>query len=155
MHRQLRTFLLLVIVLASGCATRKPDNFIDTVHGYLRCNTGLRDVDKTMLAISHEYGFQHLHSKYQGIGHEDNHKVLYGYNTTSYSVPEDKTLTLETVAEKGQPLHVKFKMDTGGLYSREEIMIEIARRIGVLPNAKALEVKHSLPSTKTETKENL
>ena len=143
MLRQLTTFLLFVMVLASGCSKRGPGCFIDTVHGYLRCNKDLRDIDRAMLEIRREYGFQHLRTENQSTD-------AIQYNTTSYLVPGDKELTLEAVAEKGQPTHIKFKMDAGGLYSREEIVIELARRIDVLPNAKALKVKKPLENNKSE-----
>ena len=148
MLKQLTTYLVLSLVLVNGCAKRKSDSFIDTVHGYLRCNKDLRDIDTAMLEISREYGFQHLHTENQSTD-------AIQYNTTSYLVPRDKELTLETVAEKGQPIHIKFKMEPGGLYSREEIMIELARRIEVLPKAKPLKVKDPLQNNKIVTNSNL
>ena len=134
MFRQITTYLILMLVLVNGCAKRKSDSFIDTVHGYLRCNRALRDINTAMLAISREYALKHLRTENQSTD-------TIQYNTTSYLVPGDKELTLETVAEKGQSIHIRFKMEQGGLYTREEIMIELARRINVLPNAKALKVK--------------
>ena len=135
MPGKLTTYLILSLVLLNGCAKRKPDFFIDTVHGYLRCTKDIRDIDKAMLEISREYDFQHLRTENQSAD-------AIQYNTTSYLVPADIELTLEIVAEKAQPTHIKFKMEPGGLYSREEIMIELARRINLLPNAKPLEVKN-------------
>ena len=79
MIKRSTTFLILMLVLVNGCAKREPDHFIDTVHGYLRCNAGLRNVDAQMLTMCHDYAFRTLRSEYQGIGHEDGHRVLYGY----------------------------------------------------------------------------
>ena len=155
MFRQFTAFLIFSLIFAYGCNKHTPDYFIDTVHGYLRCDTGLQDVSKAMIEICHEYGFKQLHSMYQGIGNEDDRKVLYGYVTSSYLIPGDKTVTLETVAEKGQPLHIRFKTESGGLYSQEEIMTELARRINILPDAKALEVKEPLENNKTISENNL
>ena len=101
-----------------------------------------------MLEIRREYGIQHLSTENQSTDGIQ-------YETSSYLVPGDKELTLEIVAEKGQPIHIKFKMEPGGQYWREEIMIELARRINVLPNAKPLEVKKLLHSRKTVIEENL
>jgi hypothetical protein len=155
MLRKIATFLILLMVLASGCSKRKPDHFIDTVHGYLRCNAGLRNVDAQMLAMCPDYGFKTLRSEYEGIGHEENHRVLYGYLTVSYLLPGDTTLTIKTVAEKGQPLHARFKLEPGGLYTREEIMIELARRIKVLPKAKPLKAKTPLEDSDITPEINL
>jgi len=154
MLRQFTSFLIAVL-FANGCAKRTSDFYIDTVHGYLRCNTGLRDVSRAMIEICHEYDIKQLHSKYQEIEHEDDHKVLYGYDTTSYMIPGDKELILDTVAEKGQPLHIKFEMEPGALYSREEIMIELARRIDVLPKANPLKVKTPLEDSDITPEKNL
>ena len=88
-----------------------------------------------MLEISREYDLKHLRSESQSAD-------AIQYATISYLVPADKELILEIVAEKGQPTNIKFKMEPGGLYSREEVMIELARRINVLPNAKPLKVKN-------------
>ena len=148
MLRQLTTYLILSLVLLNGCAKRKSDFFIDTVHGYLRCNKDMRDIDTVMLEIRREYDIQHLRTENQSTDGIQ-------YETSSYLVPGDKELTLEIVAEKGEPIHIKFKMEPGWLYSREEIMIELARRINVLPNAKPLEVKKLLPGRKTVIEENL
>lgn len=134
MFRQITTYLILMLVLVNGCSKRKPAYFIDTVHGYLRCNKDMRDIDTAMRAISREYGLKHLRTENQSTD-------AVQYNTTSYSVPSGRELKLETVAEKGRPIHIRFKMGQGGLYTREEIMIELARRINVLPNARALKVK--------------
>lgn len=154
MPKQLTTLLLLGIVLANGCAKRKPDYFIDTVHGYMRCNAGLRNVDAQMLTMCHDYGFKTLRSEYKGIGNADNHKVLYGYLTTSYLLPGEKELTIETVAEKGQPLRARFKLEPGGVYSQEEIMTELARRINLLPQTRQLKVKLSSDKSDIETETN-
>jgi len=144
MIRQLTTFLLLIVLCANGCSKRGPDYFIDTVHGYLRCNAGLRNVDAQMLAMCHDYDFKTLRSEYEGIGHEHGHRVLYGYLTVSYLLPGEKKLTIETVAEKGQPLHARFMLEPGGLYSQGEIMTELARRVNVRPEAHPLKAKPPL-----------
>jgi len=101
-----------------------------------------------MLKMRREYGIQHLRTENQSTD-------TIKYNTTSYLVPGDKELILESVAEKGQPTHIKFKMDPGGLYSREEIMIELARRINLLPKAKPLKARELPQNNTTEIENNL
>ena len=135
MPGKLTTYLILSLVLLNGCAKRQQDFFIDTVHGYLRCNKDVRDINRAMLEISREYNLKHLRAENQSAD-------AIQYHTTSYLVPADKELTLDIVAEKGHPTNIRFKMEPGGQYSREEIMIELARRINLLPNAKPLKVKN-------------
>jgi len=147
MLRQLTTYLILTLVLVNGCAIRKSDSFIDTVHGYFRCKNASRDIELAMLEIRHEYGIQHLRTENQST---DSIK----YNTTSYLLPENNKLIVETVAENGPPIHLRFKMEPGGLYSREEIMIELARRINVLPEATPLEVKTPLEDSDNTREKN-
>jgi len=144
-NRPLRiaTVMVLVSVMAVcvlPMANRKAqaDFFIDTTQGYIRCNATVDELSRMLIDMAHTYGFHQAYAK--GTTSEAGGPE---YLTVQYTIPDNKKLTIEAVSEAKQPLNIRFTLENGADYTREEIMIELSRRLGMLP--KALPLKLVLP----------
>jgi beta-lactamase regulating signal transducer with metallopeptidase domain len=125
---------LLVILAAAAillpmAKKAKINYYIDGVEGYIRCSVTRAESSRAILNMAQVYGFKHESSR--GVGNDES---PIQYCTDNYIIPDNKKLTFETVAEKGQQIRIDISVEPGAIYTIGEIAIELARQMGIFPS---------------------
>ncbi len=125
--------LIAVIVTAAillpMAKVKKSNFFIDTIEGYIRCDATHSELGRAILNMAHVYEFKHKNSRSRDFGNDES---PIQYSTNTYTIPNNKKLTFNAVAEKGQQLRINIEVEPGAVYTTPDITIELARQLGLL-----------------------